>query len=293
MRGRIIDTLFRRMAERADLFFLTADMGINMVERFQDAYPDRFLNVGIAEQNLIGVSAGLANAGYRPFAYTISNFAVHRCFEQIRNDVVLHEHPVAILGTSAGYDNAPLGPTHHIIDDWGPLRSLGAIDVYCPSSVGYAEGLVDRILDRGRPAYVRIAKGDFKSPDTQDDLVHLPGTNSSVLLCTYGSVAQTCLAVQQADPSVSLLIFNRLHPLDDGAVAALLARYRRIVVAEDHRPDTGLFGALAAITARQGIGIPMAGLGPDRFSLEISTTPSGFHARFGLDLDGLLKATGL
>lgn len=290
MRGRIIDALFRRMAERDDLFFLTADMGINLVERFGEAYPERFLNVGIAEQNLIGVSAGLANAGYRPFAYTISNFAVHRCFEQIRNDVVLHEHPVTILGTSAGYDNAPLGPTHHIIDEWGPLRSLGGIDIYCPSSVGYAATLVDRILERGRPAYVRIAKGDFKTPDSQDDLVHLPGTDTGVLLCGYGPVAQTCLAAQQADPSLAVLVFNRLHPLDGAVVAAHLARYRRIVVAEDHVPDTGLFGALAVVAAQHGLGSRIVGLGPDRYALEVATTPAGFHARFGFDLGGVLKA---
>ena len=158
MRAQIINTLFDRMATNPDIFFLTADMGINLVERFAEKYPDRFLNVGIAEQNLVGVSAGLVNIGFRPFAYTISNFAVHRCFEQIRNEIGIHDYPVILLGTSTGYDNASLGPTHHMLDDWGSIKAIPEIDIYCPSSVAYAGILADHLIDIGRPAYVRIPK---------------------------------------------------------------------------------------------------------------------------------------
>ena len=130
MRAQIIESIFQRMVQDPDVFFLTADMGINLVEKFEEKYPARFLNVGIAEQNLVGVSAGLVNLGYRPFAYTISNFVIHRCFEQIRNEIGIHDYPVTLLGTSTGYDNAPLGPTHHIIDEWGVLKSIPEIDIY-------------------------------------------------------------------------------------------------------------------------------------------------------------------
>src|SRR5262249_51456034 len=131
MRRQIIESIFQRMAADNDEFVLTAEMGINLVEKFEEKYPERFANVGISEQNLVGVSAGLVNLGYRPFAYTITNFAVHRCFEQIRNDIGIHEYPIVLLGTSTGYDNAPLGPTHHIIDDWGALKAIPEIDIYC------------------------------------------------------------------------------------------------------------------------------------------------------------------
>src|SRR4051812_3739994 len=106
MRAQILDALFERMAQDEEIYFLTADMGINLVEKFGDKYPNRYANVGIAEQNLVGVSAGLCNLGYRPFGYTISNFAVHRCFEQIRNEIGIHHLPITLLGTSTGYDNA-------------------------------------------------------------------------------------------------------------------------------------------------------------------------------------------
>ena len=183
MRGQIIDAMFDRMARNPDIFFLTADMGINLVEKFEEKYPERFLNVGIAEQNLVGVSAGLANLGFRPFAYTISNFAVHRCFEQIRNDIGIHDYPVVMLGTSAGFDNAPLGPTHHIIDDWGAIKTIPEIDIYCPSSVTYAGSLVDHLLAAGRPAYVRIPKGAHKTPDSTEHFVLLPGAGNTRCSC--------------------------------------------------------------------------------------------------------------
>ena len=98
MRAQIFDALYARMQRDESVFLVIADMGINLVERFADSFPGRFVNVGIAEQNMVGVCAGLANAGFHPVAYTISNFAVHRCFEQIRNDVAIHRTPIVILG---------------------------------------------------------------------------------------------------------------------------------------------------------------------------------------------------
>ena len=97
MRGDFLDKIFQKMETDDTLFFLTADMGINLVEKFEDKFPDRFLNVGIAEQNLIGIAAGLAESGMHPYVYTISNFLVHRCFEQIRNECNLISQQIVLL----------------------------------------------------------------------------------------------------------------------------------------------------------------------------------------------------
>ena len=226
MRGQIIDSIFAEMETNPDVFFLTADMGINLVEKFGEKYPDRYTNVGIAEQNLIGVSAGLANLGYRPFAYTISNFAIHRCFEQIRNDIGIHDYPITLLGTSTGYDNAPLGPTHHIIDEWGTLKSVPGIDIYCPSSLSYAAKLIERILHAGRPAYVRIPKGGHNEPVSEEHMFKLNGESDDVLLVSYGNPVQTCIEVRNHDPRISVLVINRLRPhshLNPGKVLRILS----------------------------------------------------------------------
>lgn len=291
MRGQILDAVFQRMATDPDVFFVTGDMGINLVEKFEEAYPDRYANVGIAEQNMVGVSAGLANLGYRPFAYTISNFAVHRCFEQIRNDIGLHDHPITLLGTSTGFDNAPLGPTHHVIDDWGAIKSIPEIDVYCPSSKAYAATLVDRILAQNRAAYVRIPKGDFREPASTEDFVKIPGRAEEVLLVSYGSVAQACLEAQKIDARLSVLVVNRLHPLDAEAIAHALAPHARVYVAEDHFPGNGLYGSLCEVIARHPIRGRLHSIAPKDYCLDVGVTPAFYHRMYGLDVSGLLSAT--
>jgi transketolase len=291
MRGQIIDAIFQRMAGNPDIFFLTADMGINLVEKLGDKYPDRFLNVGIAEQNLVGVSAGLANLGFRPFAYTISNFAVHRCFEQIRNDIGIHDYPVVLLGTSTGYDNAPLGPTHHIVDDWGAIKTIPEIDIYCPSSVVYAGFLVDHLLSTNRPAYVRIPKGEYKTPDSTDHFVMLPGSGHDTILVSYGGLVQDCLAAQQRDPALSVLAINRLRPIEAEKLAQALMPYRRIIVVEDHFPSSGLYGSLCEIVARYPVAGRLESLAPQDYTLDVGTSNAYFHRKFGLDVEGILAAS--
>lgn len=291
MRGQIIDAVFENMSTNPDTFFLTADMGINLVEKIQETYPDRFCNVGIAEQNLIGVSAGLANLGYRPFAYTISNFNVHRCYEQIRNEIGINGYPIVLLGTSTGYDNAPLGPTHHIIDDWGALRNIPGIDIYCPSSVNAAAEMVSKIFSRGRPAYVRIPKGGFKQPESSDDMVLLTGEGEGVLLISYGSIAQNCLSVQEVDPSVSVLVFNCLRPIDEEAVGKIILAYDKVFVVEDHFPSTGLYSVLCEVIVKNGIPKKLTSIAPPSiYDLEVGVTPGFYHRKFGLDVPGIQKA---
>lgn len=292
MRGQIIDAIFERMRANPDIFFLTADMGINLVEKFGDAYPERYANVGIAEQNMISVSAGLANLGYRPFAYTISNFLIHRCFEQIRNDIVMHDYPITLLGSSTGYDNAPLGPTHHILDEWGVLKSIPGIDIYCPSSVTYAASLVDRIIEAGKPAYVRISKGGHSEPSSDKHVVKLPGAADEVLLVSYGNPAQTCLEARRRDPRLSVLVVNRLHPLDEQSLAEMLAPHRRIVVVEDHFPGAGLYGSLCEFAARNPMRGRLESVAPKEYTFEVGSSPDYFFRKFGMDVSGLLKLTG-
>lgn len=289
MRAQILEVLFQRMRTNQDVFFLNADMGINLVERFGESYPHRYANVGIAEQNLISISAGLCNLGFRPFAYTISNFLIHRCFEQIRNDIALHDYPVTLLGTSTGFDNAPLGPTHHTVDDWGSLKSIPGIDVYCPSSVTYAEQLIDQILKVGRPAYVRIPKGEYVEPASPLDYVIIEGESKAVVLVSYGSLVQTCLEVRRQDPSISVLVVNRLHPLDSKELADILAPFKRVVIVEDHFPLTGLYGSMCEIFVQQGLRGRLESAAPTRYCFDVGASSDYFLNKFGLDATGLLR----
>lgn len=289
MRGQIIDAIFAEMETNDDIFFLTADMGINLVEKFGEKFPDRYANVGIAEQNLIGVSAGLANLGYRPFAYTISNFVVHRCLEQIRNDIGIHHYPITLLGTSTGFDNAPLGPTHHIIDEWGSLQSLPDIDIYCPSSVTYASTLVQTVLNESRPAYIRIPKGEHREPDSKEHMVHLSGERGGIALISYGNPLQSCLQVRDENPAFGVIAVNRLRPLPDESLAAALSQYDNAIVVEDHFPNSGLYGSLCEFVNRYRVPVRLFSLAPKTYTFDVGTTPEYFSRKFGLDAEGILQ----
>jgi transketolase len=276
----MIDAIFRRMATDKSIFLVTADMGINLLERFAQAYPDRYVNVGIAEQNLISFCAGLANGGYRPIAYAFSIFASIRCLEQIRDDVALHKHPVIIFGTTAGYDHSSFGPTHQTVDDWGMLRTIPNIEIHCPSSLTYAEHLIEDLLDRPVPAYLRVPKDNLVNPPSKDPVVHLPGAQKRTLMISYGGPSQAILGAQKQDPRLGALVFNRLRPVDDEAVAKVLAEYERLVVVEDHFPETGLYSTICQVLACNGLARKIESRAPRNYVIESAATAEFFWKKF-------------
>lgn len=285
MRETIIAAIHKRMAVDQRLFFLTADVGINLVESIRDSYPDRFLNVGIAEANMIGIAAGLCNAGMRPIVYTISNFAVQRCFEQIRDDIALHDYQLVILGTTTGFDNCTLGPTHHVTDDWGTLRNVPNMEVHCPSSVAYAAWCIGDVLDREVAAYIRIPKGKGISSTVLGPWDYRPGGRQT-LLVSYGGQAHAVIAAKEMHPDFSLLIVNQLRPL--APINSSSASHKRTVIVEDHFAETGLYSSfcqLAGYVLRSWL----HSRAPDRYYREVGDTPEHFWKKYRGDAKSLVE----
>ncbi|RLA96545.1 MAG: transketolase, partial [Deltaproteobacteria bacterium] len=132
MRTAFIETLYE-LAEKDDrIWLLTADLGYSVLERFADRFPERFLNVGIAEQNMVGIATGLALSGNIVFIYSIANFPTLRCVEQIRNDVCYHNTDVKIVALGGGFTYGTLGVTHHATEDLAIMRSLPNMRVVAP-----------------------------------------------------------------------------------------------------------------------------------------------------------------
>lgn len=245
MRTVFMRELKSLMRNDPSVFFLAADMGLGLVEPFQKEFPDRFLNVGIAEQNLLGICSGLCNAGFRPFAYTISNFLVQRSFEQIRNDLCLHDYPVTLVGTSTGFDNGSLGPTHQVIDDIGCIKVFPNIRIYSPSSVPSIKMILEDIMISGHPAYVRIGKGSYNHVEAFSGIngfvLKVP---SDVLVITHGTILENCMKAAQLSNSFSVYCMNKVKPLDVDALGILFGEYPKIVVVEDHFVGSGLYNSL-------------------------------------------------
>jgi transketolase len=251
MRAKLFELLRKRMSEDESLFLVVADMGLGLVGPVQNEFPNRFLNVGIAEQNMIGVAAGLCNVGFRPFCYTISNFVVQRCFEQIRNDICLHSHPVTLVGSSTGFDNGPQGPTHQVLDDIGCIKILPNMNIYSPSSVN-AIGLVfEEIMRNRQPAYVRIGKGSYEIELLEGDTNHMVIANdkSDVLVITHGTMLESCVKAANINNKFSIYCMNKIKPLDKIRIKEIFERYPRIVVVEDHFVTSGLYNSLCQCLA--------------------------------------------
>lgn len=265
MRNVFFTYLHEQMKSDERIFLLCADMGLGLVEKFQADFPTRFLNVGISEQNMIGVAGGLCNLGFRPYCYTISNFLIHRCFEQIRNDVCLHNYPVTLVGTSTGFDNGMLGATHQILDDIGCLKVFPNMNIYSPSSASFIPSIFREIVDAGRPAYIRIGKGDAKvepfARGVNGLVVDTP--NAETVLVSHGTTLTNCLKARDMAGACSVFCFNKVKPIDPADAAFLFRSFKKIVVVEDHFITSGLFDSLCrAAIEQKATAVTLVPLGP-------------------------------
>jgi transketolase len=271
MRNVFLDKLYDQMEIDESIFFLTADMGINLVEKFEDKFPKRFLNVGIAEQNLIGVASGLAESGMRPYVYTISNFLIHRCFEQIRNDIVLHNLPVVLIGTSTGYDNGPLGPTHHMLEDWGVISNLPRIKIYTPKNKLSAENIFLKTTQDFSPTYVRIPKGD----GLEDSELKINLSNTENVVISYGSASKFGLQYAQNN-GMRIILLEELGKESFQFLDQHISQYRQVTVVEDHFASTGMYSFVCQWANSRSLQLEVVSVSPSDYMMSVGLEFSDF-----------------
>lgn len=146
-------------AEDEKIVFITGDLGYNALENVRESMQLRFINAGVAEQNMIGMGAGMAFKGFKVFCYSIAPFIVYRCLEQTRNDVCFHKLPVFLVGNGGGYGYGIMGPTHHAIEDIACLSPLPNMTCWIPAFDDDVEYCVSQIVKKNQPAYLRLGLG--------------------------------------------------------------------------------------------------------------------------------------
>jgi transketolase len=159
MRKQLCDALAARAA-KPEMVFLTGDLGFMALEPLQKALGPRFINAGVAEQNMVSVAAGLARQNLEVWAYSIAPFCYARPFEQIRNDITFHNLPVKLIGNGGGYGYGVMGPTHHAIEDYGVLLTLPNMSVYVPVFDEDMDAVIEHAGASSRPAYIRMGRGE-------------------------------------------------------------------------------------------------------------------------------------
>lgn len=269
MRDAFLKELHARMGTRNDLFFLSADFGSPMLDAIREDHPDRFINVGIAEQNLVSLSLGLALEGFCVFAYAIAPFISMRCYEQIRVDLALHAQlrriNVNLVSVGAGMSYDVSGPTHHCLEDISIMRTLPHIEVHSPSDAVAAVAMVDGALARAVPKYFRF---DGKPLPILVDAVD-PGDlargfrmlrEGRYLILSTGYMTHKALRVADAFPpgTVGVADILRFRPLDTGALGGIMAGAAWIMTLEEAFLGAGGLDALAGSVLREaGLHRPM------------------------------------
>ena len=280
-----------------ELTLLSGDIGNRMFDRFKAVAPERFLNCGIAEANMMSVAAGMALSGLRPVIYTITPFTTTRCLEQIRVGVAYHQAPVVIVGTGSGLSYAELGPTHHSLEDLAILRTLPGMNVLAPADSNELVAQLREALDSPNPTYIRIGKkGEPPLHDPAATLgigkAQLLRDGNDLLLMGVGPILgealQAANALGASGLSVAVASLGGVKPLDDGFLNVMAERFPRWLSLEEHGITGGLGSALLEWLAdRKGPAVRLRRLGvPDVFLHELGNQ-AYTRQRLGLDAEGL------
>jgi transketolase len=242
------------------MVFLTGDLGFMALEPLRNSLGDRFINCGVAEQNMVTVAAGLAKEGFDVWVYSIAPFCYARALEQIRNDVCLHELPVRLLGNGGGYGYGVMGPTHHALEDYGILLTLPGMGVYVPAFDEDVASVVVRAGASSRPCYIRLGRGEL--PPQVEAPAYAPwrrlaaGDGPVVIVAgpLAGSALRVLATLGACRPElwvVSELPFGRAPP--PGELAERIARCRRLCVIEEHVAHGGLGAMLSQWVLETGL----------------------------------------
>ncbi len=283
MRAAFARTLVELAERDPRLLLLTGDLGYQVLEPFADRFPQRFFNVGVAEQNMVGLASGLAEAGFIPFVYSIATFASLRPYEFIRNGPILHQWPVRIVGVGGGFDYGPAGPSHHALEDVGVMRLQPGLTIVAPADHAQARAALLATWDRPGPIYYRLGK---------DDASLLPGLDGrfefgraqwiregdDALLVTSGSIAGEALAAadELAAQGIgcAVLLLSTLQPAPVDDLVAALARVPLAATVEAHYVTGGLGSLVAEVIAEHGLACRLVRCGVR----SLPTGPTGSQA---------------
>ncbi len=299
MRAAFAATL-AELAERDDrILLLTGDLGYRALEPFSERFPRRFFNVGVAEQNMIGLATGLAECGFLPFVYSIVTFATLRAYEFIRNGPVAHRLKVRIVGVGGGFDYGSAGPTHHGLEDVGVLRLQPGLTVVAPADSEQTRSIFRDTYDRPGPIYYRLSKDDRLSVKELGGRFALGRAEvlrrgPDVLLLVAGSLTSEALAASDALSKMgieaTLAVVSTLNPTPADDLRGRLESFENVVTVEDHYACGGLGSMVAEILAENGIPCRLTRVGVKEGPDGRSGTKPYLLKRHGLSRESIVAA---
>jgi len=299
MRNDFINELVNVAEKDERVVLLTADLGFHVVEAFYERFPDRFINVGVAEQNMIALATGLAREGFLPFVYSIAPFTVVRNLEFIKNGPVGHDLQVRIVGVGAGVAYAHLGLSHFLIEDFASLGDYDNIEIYVPIDRRQAVSILRNTYLRKGPVYYRLDKNNKAEISWTNPLEIEIGysgyrSNCEIAILATGGVANEVdiarVKLQERGIIVDVGLVYRINPFPCDAVVRAISRASIVVTVEDHGPIGGLADRVRRLVVEHR-------LTPKFYSLSLSlesvvgqiATQGELYRRASIDSDSIVE----
>lgn len=252
MRTAFINQLIEEAKANKTIFLLVGDLGYSVIEPFAELFPDRYLNVGIAEQNMAGIAAGLAIEGYCVYIYSIGNFPTLRCMEQIRYDICYHNLNVKIVAVGGGFAYGSLGASHHATEEIGMLRTIPNLVVCAPGDPIETKAITTFTSQYKGPCYIRIGKAGEPLVHKENSLFDLSlgdileiRNEGEVAVFTTGAMLKYVVDfVEQNEIKASIYSFPFVKPLNKDFLAEIFESHKKIITIEEHQAQGGFGSAI-------------------------------------------------
>ena len=301
MRDAFARCLVREAAKDPKLVLVTGDLGFGVLKPFWEAYPDQFINAGIAEQGMTGLAAGLALTGRTVLTYSIGNFPTLRCIEQIRNDCAYHDANVKIVCVGGGFVYGSLGMSHHATEDMAVLRALPGVTVFTPGDPAEVEAVVPVMLRTPGTCYLRLGRGG--EPMLHDGPIEgweMPRAltlrqGSDVAILSVGGILTQAVSaarlLEARGVSAEVVSFPCLKPIDQEKIIELAGRFRHIVTVEEHSVVGGLGSAVCEVVAETGSDCRVHRIGMEDVYSSIVGTQQYLRGAYRMDDQAICERT--
>lgn len=297
MRNSFVEKLVEYSSKKNNVYLLTGDLGFSVLEPFIKKNPKNFFNMGVAEQNMMGVSSGLALEGNKVFTYSISNFATSRCHEQIRNDICYHNLDVTVVGVGGGLQYGTHGYTHHGIEDITITRCLPNMTVYVPADRYELEFCFNKIIKNTSPKYLRLAKNG--EPDLYKKKISVSGNIvchekiSDINILSCGSILNEaidcCNYYKEKGINIGLFSCPVISEETKPELKKLLSKEKIFVTLEEHKKIGGFGSYVSEISVglKKPARVISCGVLSDGYDLV--GNQNYLRSLHGIDKKGLIK----
>ena len=302
MRDAFLERIYSAMKEDDGIFFVSADFGAPVLDKIRSDFSDRYINVGIAEQNCVNISTGLALEGYAVFAYGIAGFVSMRCYEQVRNNLALNSQlrpvNVNIVGVGAGLSYDLSGPSHHCLEDLTLMRLLPNVEVFSPSDWQLAQRLADYCVNKRAPKYLRFDSKPTPRIYAEDGELNLDNgfcelmRGDAVCIVSTGYMTHVAMRVaERVGEQVGVIDVFGLKPADERPLLESLEGYRSVVTVEEGFVNRGgLDSYVSQMLMKNRKHTKVTSLGvDDRYLFELGGRER-LHRICGIDEDGIVDA---